>query len=168
MGWLAGGWIVRRASLPSPTPNLCPHLIQFTELNVKNNFALVYELLDEVIDYGVVQLTDADALKSLVTQSGLVVNSLAEQEKITSAVTGAIGWRRDGIKYRKQEVGREGEGGGGRGGNRIESSPHHPCLSLSPPPSPSTRSTWTCWRACTRWCLRLGRRCRRTCRGRSG
>eukprot|EP00730_Choanoeca_flexa_P017736 TRINITY_DN8574_c0_g1_i3.p1 TRINITY_DN8574_c0_g1~~TRINITY_DN8574_c0_g1_i3.p1 ORF type:complete len:439 (+),score=118.44 TRINITY_DN8574_c0_g1_i3:67-1383(+) len=78
---------------------------QFTDLNVKNNFSLIYELLDEILDYGYPQSTDPDALKLFITQQGLNTGaSREEQTKITSQVTGQIGWRRDGIKYRKHEL----------------------------------------------------------------
>lgn len=78
---------------------------QFTDLNVKNNFSLIYELLDEVLDYGYPQSTDPDALKLFITQQGLsTAASREEQTKITSQVTGQIGWRRDNIKYRKHEL----------------------------------------------------------------
>lgn len=78
---------------------------EFTELNVKNNFSLIYELLDEILDFGYPQSTDTDILKMFITQSGpTTLKSKEEQQKITSQVTGQIGWRRQGIKYRKHEL----------------------------------------------------------------
>jgi AP-2 complex subunit mu-1 len=75
-----------------------------TEENVKNNFVLIYELLDEIIDYGYPQKTDSGILKTYITQQGVKTQSAEEQRQITSQVTGQIGWRREGIKYRKNEL----------------------------------------------------------------
>jgi hypothetical protein len=114
------------------------------ENSVKNNFVLMYELLDEVCDYGFPQVTEPSILKSFIFQKGFrseflgdsLVSllcatwsrrvyggccnmackiqhcvSFASQEKkkemaqnATLTVTGAVGWRREGIKYKKNEV----------------------------------------------------------------
>jgi AP-2 complex subunit mu-1 len=42
--------------------------IPFNEETVKKNFSLIYELLDEVMDYGYPQILDADVLKLYITQ----------------------------------------------------------------------------------------------------
>eukprot|EP00052_Salpingoeca_macrocollata_P004651 m.42685 g.42685 ORF g.42685 m.42685 type:complete len:435 (+) comp14361_c0_seq1:57-1361(+) len=77
----------------------------FTEVNVKNNFSLIYELLDEILDFGYPQSTDVDTMKMFIMQSGpTALKSKEEQAKITSQVTGQIGWRREGIKHRKHEL----------------------------------------------------------------
>ncbi|THD24763.1 AP-2 complex subunit mu [Fasciola hepatica] len=75
-----------------------------TEENIKNNFVLIYEILDEVIDYGYAQNTDTGTLKSLITQAGTKSASKEETAQITNQVTGQIGWRREGIKYRRNEL----------------------------------------------------------------
>lgn len=74
---------------------------------IRNNFVLIYELLDEVLDYGFPQNTTIDLLKMYITQQGEQV--LAEQDgtppqNITIQATGAISWRKEGIKYRKNEL----------------------------------------------------------------
>lgn len=75
----------------------------FNEANVKNNFSLIYELLDEVLDNGYPQSTDSDALK-IITEEASKAGSIEEMKQIASQVTGQIGWRRDNIKYKKHEV----------------------------------------------------------------
>ena len=40
------------------------------EETVKNNFVVIYELLDEVLDYGYPQQVEVSALKGIVTQQG--------------------------------------------------------------------------------------------------
>uniref|UniRef100_A0AAQ4PJM7 MHD domain-containing protein n=1 Tax=Gasterosteus aculeatus aculeatus TaxID=481459 RepID=A0AAQ4PJM7_GASAC len=64
---------------------------KISEENVKNNFVLIYELLDEILDFGYPQNSETGALKTFITHSNTVV-------------TGQIGWRREGIKYRRNEL----------------------------------------------------------------
>ena len=40
---------------------------EFNESQVRNNFALIYELLDEVMDHGFPQILDPDLLKLYIT-----------------------------------------------------------------------------------------------------
>ncbi|KER26617.1 hypothetical protein T265_06188 [Opisthorchis viverrini] len=75
-----------------------------TEENIKNNFVLIYEILDEVIDYGYAQNTDTGTLRTLITQAGTRSATKEETAQITNQVTGQIGWRREGIKYRRNEL----------------------------------------------------------------
>jgi AP-2 complex subunit mu-1 len=80
---------------------------KLNEESVKSNFTLIYELLDEIIDFGYPQNTDTDTLKQYITTEGVRSQKLLEGDessKITMQATGAISWRRPGIKYRKNEV----------------------------------------------------------------
>jgi len=77
---------------------------KISEENVKNNFVLIYELLDELLDFGYPQNTDTGILKTFITQQGIKSVSREEQAAITAQVTGQIGWRREGIKYRRNEL----------------------------------------------------------------
>lgn len=77
---------------------------KITEENVKNNFVLIYELLDEILDFGYPQNSDTGILKTYITQQGVKSQSKEETAQITSQVTGQIGWRREGIKYRRNEL----------------------------------------------------------------
>merc|ERR1712183_698405 len=77
---------------------------KINEENIKNNFVLIYELLDEVLDFGYPQKTDMGILKTFITQQGVKSATKEEQAAITSQVTGQIGWRREGIKYRRNEL----------------------------------------------------------------
>lgn len=43
-------------------------------------------------------------LKTFITQQGIKSQTKEEQAQITSQVTGQIGWRREGIKYRRNEL----------------------------------------------------------------
>lgn len=75
---------------------------------IRNNFVLLYEVLDEVLDYGFPQNTTIDLLKAFITQqaettSGDMVE-MPPTANITIQATGAISWRKEGIKYRKNEL----------------------------------------------------------------
>lgn len=79
------------------------------EQAIKNNFVLIYELLDEVLDFGYPQVCDPAILKTYVFQKGNVSERQRikrEQEAAASTlqVTGAVGWRKEGLKYKKNEV----------------------------------------------------------------
>ncbi|KAF0990009.1 hypothetical protein HZS_6883 [Henneguya salminicola] len=71
-----------------------------TEESVRDNFGLIYEILDEIMDYGYPQLTEPDVLQAYIFQSGQKL----EQIKAPPAVTNAVSWRKEGIKYRKNEI----------------------------------------------------------------
>uniref|UniRef100_A0A2M4AFH6 Putative adaptor complex medium subunit family n=1 Tax=Anopheles triannulatus TaxID=58253 RepID=A0A2M4AFH6_9DIPT len=77
---------------------------KISEENIKNNFVLIYELLDEILDFGYPQNSDTGVLKTFITQQGIKTATKEEQAQITSQVTGQIGWRREGIKYRRNEL----------------------------------------------------------------
>lgn len=77
------------------------------ENQVRRNFVLMYELLDEIVDYGYPQILEADILKKYITQGNMKSIDLNDQEqlkKITVQATGNCSWRAEGIKYRKNEV----------------------------------------------------------------
>jgi len=79
----------------------------FTEESIRNNFVLIYELLDEVLDYGYPQNCSTDVLKMYITQEGdkSAADKLkAANQAVTIQATGAISWRKEGIKYRKNEL----------------------------------------------------------------
>lgn len=48
------------------------YMSKVNEETVKNNFVVIYELLDEVLDYGYPQQVEVSALKGIVTQQGNV------------------------------------------------------------------------------------------------
>ncbi|KAK0851182.1 clathrin associated protein complex medium subunit [Friedmanniomyces endolithicus] len=74
---------------------------RFDEEAVKSNFVMVYELLDEVLDFGYPQNTETETLKMYITTEGAVKSeqrALEDSSKITMQATGALSWRRDNIK----------------------------------------------------------------------
>lgn len=78
----------------------------FSENSIRKNFVLIYELLDEIMDFGLPQILDADLLKLYITQGKMKasMSSLEKLKQVTIQATNAISWRAEGIKYRKNEM----------------------------------------------------------------
>ncbi len=74
--------------------------------SVKNNMTLIYELMDETMDFGFPQITSVDILHTYINLGSVEMtkpNSLIAGQ-LTSQITGAIDWRRSGIRYRRDVV----------------------------------------------------------------
>ncbi|KAG0448101.1 hypothetical protein HPP92_028002 [Vanilla planifolia] len=101
----------------------------FDEDAIRNNFVLIYELLDEIMDFGYPQNLSPEILKLYITQEGVrfaifikgvqlymmlgvicreahsfALPSDKPVPNATLQVTGAVGWRREGLFYKKNEV----------------------------------------------------------------
>ena len=77
----------------------------FNENAIRKNYVLIYELLDEVIDFGLPQITEPEVLKQFITQGGF--KKEVKEEQIIGALiqaTGVTSWRPEGIKYKRNEV----------------------------------------------------------------
>lgn len=61
-------------------------------------------MFSEILDFGYPQNSDVGILKTYITQQGVKSQSKEETAQITNQVTGQIGWRREGIKYRRNEL----------------------------------------------------------------
>lgn len=71
------------------------------EESIRDNFVIIYELLDEVMDFGYPQTIDSTVLKEYITQEG---HKLEIQPRPPMRLTNAVSWRSEGIKYRRNEV----------------------------------------------------------------
>ncbi|KAJ2365782.1 AP-1 adaptor complex mu subunit Apm1, partial [Coemansia sp. RSA 2607] len=71
------------------------------EESIRDNFVIIYELLDEMMDYGVPQITEPKILQEYITQES---HMLEITPRPPMAVTNAVSWRSEGISYRKNEV----------------------------------------------------------------
>ncbi|CAM9372490.1 unnamed protein product [Ectocarpus sp. 6 AP-2014] len=78
----------------------------FDEDTLRNNMTLILELMDETMDYGYPQILSIDVLRTYINLG--TIRSLdgdpQESGQLTSQITGAIDWRREGIRHRKNEV----------------------------------------------------------------
>jgi len=71
------------------------------EESLRDNFVIIYELLDEMVDFGYPQTTDGKILQEYITQES---HKLEMVPRPPPAVTNAVSWRQEGLKYRKNEV----------------------------------------------------------------
>ncbi|KCV72178.1 hypothetical protein H696_01580 [Fonticula alba] len=90
------------------------------EESIRDNFVLIYELLDETMDFGHPQFTEPSILKEYITQESnaldIITGAVGLGSGIPSqastpggprppqAVTNAVSWRPEGIRHRKNEV----------------------------------------------------------------
>ncbi|OBA22942.1 clathrin adaptor, mu subunit [Metschnikowia bicuspidata var. bicuspidata NRRL YB-4993] len=76
------------------------------EESIRDNFVITYELLDEMMDFGVPQTTDTKILKEYITQDyyKLIKNAPSRLIQPPNALTNAVSWRKDGIVYKKNEA----------------------------------------------------------------
>eukprot|EP00294_Goniomonas_avonlea_P008775 CAMPEP_0114548486 /NCGR_PEP_ID=MMETSP0114-20121206/5005_1 /TAXON_ID=31324 /ORGANISM="Goniomonas sp, Strain m" /LENGTH=417 /DNA_ID=CAMNT_0001733075 /DNA_START=13 /DNA_END=1263 /DNA_ORIENTATION=+ len=74
---------------------------ELEEESIRDNFVIIYELLDEMMDWGYPQTTDCKILQEYITTES---HKMAAVAKPPVAVTGAVSWRSEGIKYRKNEI----------------------------------------------------------------
>ncbi|XP_041064510.1 AP-1 complex subunit mu-1-like [Carcharodon carcharias] len=70
--------------------------------SIQDNFILMYELLDEIMDFGYPQITETAILQEYITQEGFKLKQGAPRPP--AAVTNAVSWRSEGIKYQKNEL----------------------------------------------------------------
>ena len=108
----ANAFPFQSAVTPSQSLLLClatrRYFNTFNENAIRNNFVIIYELLDEIMDYGLPQVLSYDLLKTYITQDSIRSRDFkqdSQKAKETSMqVTGSVGWRPRNIKYKKNEV----------------------------------------------------------------
>jgi len=74
------------------------------EESIRDNFTIVYELLDEMMDFGYPQTTESQVLQEFITQESHKLDLSKSEVHVPASVTGAVNWRKEGIKYRKNEL----------------------------------------------------------------
>lgn len=74
---------------------------ELEEESIRDNFVIIYELLDETNDYGYPQSMDSKILREYITQES---NRHEAAARPPVAVTNAVSWRSEGIKHRKNEI----------------------------------------------------------------
>mmetsp|Transcript_14200 Transcript_14200/g.35942 ORF Transcript_14200/g.35942 Transcript_14200/m.35942 type:complete len:429 (-) Transcript_14200:125-1411(-) len=72
------------------------------EESIRDNFVTVYELLDEMMDFGYPQFTEANILQEFIKTDAHKME--VQEKKPPMAVTNAVSWRSEGIRYNKNEV----------------------------------------------------------------
>lgn len=86
------------------------YFVKVTDMTIRDNFVVVYELLDEMCDFGYPQFTEEKVLKEYIVQEGLlsffIADKSAHSKTIPNAVTGVANpWRPEKpYHYSKNEV----------------------------------------------------------------
>lgn len=75
---------------------------ELEEESLRDNFVICYELLDEVMDFGYAQFTEAKILSEFIKTDAYKMEK--EVAPIPSTLTNVVSWRSEGIKYKKNEV----------------------------------------------------------------
>lgn len=85
---------------------LIEYFKELAEESIRDNFVVIYELLDEMMDYGYPQITETKILKEYITQHSRIFELVVPQAQARPpvAVTNAVSWRSEGITYRKNEA----------------------------------------------------------------
>ncbi|XP_024529599.1 AP-1 complex subunit mu-2 [Selaginella moellendorffii] len=74
---------------------------ELEEESLRDNFVVVYELLDEMMDFGYPQFTEANILSEFIKTDAYKIEIT---QRPPMAVTNAVSWRSEGIRYKKNEV----------------------------------------------------------------
>jgi len=74
---------------------------EIEEESIRDNFVVVYELLDETMDFGYPQTCESKILREVIIQEG---HKLEAAPRPPVALTNAVSWRSEGIKHRKNEI----------------------------------------------------------------
>merc|ERR1712226_1624297 len=83
---------------------------ELEEESIRDNFVITYELMDELMDFGYPQYTEAKILKQYITQESHKLTRLTKlgsepnKKDALMTVTNAVSWRGAGIKHRKNEI----------------------------------------------------------------
>lgn len=87
------------------------YFTECSETSIKENYVVVYELLDEMLDNGYPLATEANILKELIKPPNIlrtVVNTVTGKSNVSEVLpTGQLSnipWRRAGVKYTNNEA----------------------------------------------------------------
>ncbi|CAE6387718.1 unnamed protein product [Rhizoctonia solani] len=97
---------------------LVEYFKELEEESIRDNFVIIYELLDEMMDFGYPQTTESKILQECVIFDLFTIKATNSPDRYITqeshkleiqvrppvAVTNAVSWRSEGIRYRKNEV----------------------------------------------------------------
>ncbi|KAJ7025153.1 Mu homology domain-containing protein [Mycena alexandri] len=83
---------------------LVDYFTTLEEESIRDNYVIIYELMDEMIDFGVPQTTESKTLQEFITQESHQLIKAQVQPQPPSHLTTVVSWRPEGIRYRKNEV----------------------------------------------------------------
>ncbi len=74
---------------------------ELEEESIRDNFIIIYELMDETMDFGYPQTMESKILREYITQEG---NRMDVTPRPPVALTNAVSWRGEGVVHRKNEI----------------------------------------------------------------
>jgi len=83
---------------------LASYMREVREDSVRENFVVIYELLDEMMDWGVPQVTETAVLSQFITQKSKIAAAVGTMQQLPGTATGAVSWRAEGIRHTRNEV----------------------------------------------------------------
>ncbi|KAH8556450.1 Mu homology domain-containing protein [Umbelopsis sp. PMI_123] len=90
---------------------LVDYLGDVSEVSIRDNFVIVYQLLEEMMDYGYPLTTEPNALKQIIlppTIMNKVMNTVVAAsgvgQKLPQSTMSSIPWRKAGVKYAQNEI----------------------------------------------------------------
>ncbi|KAJ7430034.1 clathrin adaptor mu subunit [Mycena galericulata] len=78
------------------TQVLIEYFKELEEESIHDNFVIIYELIDEMMDFGYPQTTESKILQE--------IPQARDSGRPPTAITNAVSWRTEGIRYQKNEV----------------------------------------------------------------
>lgn len=89
----------------------CDYFSECTESIVKENYVVVYELLDEMLDNGFPLATESNILKELIKPPNIlrtIANTVTGKSNVSATLPSGqlsvVPWRRTGVKYTSNEA----------------------------------------------------------------
>ncbi|RIB24740.1 AP-3 complex subunit MU-1 [Gigaspora rosea] len=91
---------------------LAEYFGELAELSIRDNFDIVYQLLEEMMDYGYPLTTEPNALKEMIVPPNIINKVISQVAGVTSVVQhvpngstiSSIPWRKAGVKYTNNEI----------------------------------------------------------------
>lgn len=80
---------------------LTDYFKRVNEESIRDNFVVIYELLDEMMDFGFPQVSEPKILRRYITQNFRISESVGI---LPVAATNAVSWRSEGIRHARNEV----------------------------------------------------------------
>ncbi|RHZ79486.1 hypothetical protein Glove_144g128 [Diversispora epigaea] len=91
---------------------LAEYFGEIAEISIKDNFDIVYQLLEEMMDYGYPLTTEPNALREMIVPPNIINKVISQVAGVTSvsqhvpngSTISSIPWRKAGVKYTNNEI----------------------------------------------------------------
>jgi len=81
---------------------LIDYFRQLEEESIRDNFVLIYEIFDEIMDHGYPQTTETKILKEFIKTESYKMS--VPTLNITNTLAGSCTWRKEGIKHKVNQA----------------------------------------------------------------